>query len=87
VCLGFDNADFKNYWLPVGNQRPLLASQRGEQRQLHSLHCGFDAAQGMSAQHDLVRGEDQAKLLLLSVALEFGEGELVERQEDTLFSR
>ena len=41
----------------------------------------------MSAQRDLVSGEDQAKVLLLAPALEFGEGELVERQQETLFSR
>ena len=41
----------------------------------------------MSAQRDLVSGEDQAKVLLLAPALEFGEGELVERQQQALFSR
>ncbi len=32
-------------------------------------------------QQNVVCGEDQAKLLLLSLALEFGERELVERQQ------
>ena len=35
----------------------------------------------MAANQNFVRGEDQAKLLLLALALEFGEGELVERQQ------
>jgi len=34
-----------------------------------------------------MRGEDQPELLLLPLALEFGEGELVERQQQALFSR
>ncbi len=41
----------------------------------------------MAIQQNFVCGEDQTKLLLLSLALEFGEGELVEWQQKTLFSR
>jgi len=41
----------------------------------------------MAMQQNLVCGEDQAKLLLFAAVLEFGEGELVERQQQTLFSR
>ena len=45
------------------------------------------AAQGVAAQHNLVRGEDQTETLLLAFALEFSEGELIERQQQALFSR
>ena len=38
-------------------------------------------------QSDFVRGEDQPQALLLAIALEFGEGELVKRQQQTLLSR
>mgnify|MGYP001171374291 FL=1 len=38
-------------------------------------------------QQNFVCGEDQTKLLLLSLALEFSERELVERQQQALFSR
>jgi len=41
----------------------------------------------MATQQNFMCGEDQAKFLLLSHALEFSEGELVERQEQALFSR
>ena len=41
----------------------------------------------MAAQRDHVRGEDQSELLFLALTLEFGEGELVKRQQQTLFSR
>ena len=41
----------------------------------------------MAANRNLVSGEDQAKVLLLSFALEFGEGELIEWQQQALFSR
>jgi len=34
-----------------------------------------------------VRGEDQSEVLLFPLALEFGEGELVKRQQQTPFSR
>ena len=34
-----------------------------------------------------MRGEDQTQALLLPIALEFGEGELVKRQQQTLLSR
>jgi hypothetical protein len=39
----------------------------------------------MATNRNLVSCEDQAKMLPLSVALEFGEGELVERQQQALF--
>ncbi len=41
----------------------------------------------MAANRNLVSGENQTELLFLSFALEFGEDELVERQQQTLFSR
>ena len=41
----------------------------------------------MAAQRNLVCGEDQTKVLLLSLGFKFGEGELVKRQQQTLFSR
>ena len=51
------------------------------------MHRGFDAAQGVAAQRNLVRGEDQTETLLLPFALEFSESELIERQQQALFSR
>ena len=41
----------------------------------------------MAAQRHLVRGEDQTESLLFPLALEFGKGELIERQQQALFSR
>ena len=41
----------------------------------------------MAANRNLVSREDQAKVLLLSFVLEFGEGELIEWQQKALFSR
>ncbi len=41
----------------------------------------------MAAERNLVRGEDQTEALLLPLALEFSEGELIERQQQALFSR
>lgn len=34
-----------------------------------------------------MRGKDQPKVLLFPLTLKFGEGELVERQQQALFSR
>jgi hypothetical protein len=51
------------------------------------LHRGLDASQGMAAQRYLVRCKNQTETLLLSLALQFSEGELIERQEQALFSR
>jgi hypothetical protein len=73
--------------LPVGHKRSLLAGQRREERQLHSLHRGLDAPQGIAAHGNLVCGEDQSEMLLLPFGFEFGEGELVKRQQQTPFSR
>lgn len=87
IVIGLFCGDFKNHWLAFRNQRPMLISQRGEQRQLHPLHRGLDASQGVAAQRDFVRCEDQAQSLFLSLALEFRKGELVERQQQALFSR
>jgi len=63
------------------------AWQFAKERQLHPLHCGLDAPQGIAVHGDLVRGEDQSEVLLLSLGFEFGEGELVKRQQQTPFSR
>ncbi len=41
----------------------------------------------MAANQDFVHGEDQTELLLVAVAFEFGEGELVKRQQQAPFSR
>ena len=41
----------------------------------------------MAVQRNLVRGEDQSETLLLPFVLEFSEGELIERQQQALFSR
>lgn len=41
----------------------------------------------MAAQRDFMGGKDQSQPLLLPLALEFSEGELVEREQQALFSR
>ena len=41
----------------------------------------------MAAHGNLVRGEDQSEVLMLFLGLEFSEGELVKRQQQTPFSR
>src|SRR5207244_1784017 len=42
--------DLRNHSLPICNKRPLLAGERGEKRQFHSLHRSLNASQGMAAQ-------------------------------------
>ena len=54
---------------------------------LASICAEYDPAQGVAAQRNLVRGEDQAEALLLPFTLQFSEGELVERQQQALVSR
>ena len=68
-----------NCRLAFGKQGPLIGRQCPKERQLHPLHRGFDTPQGMTAQRDFMRGEDQAQPLLFALVLEFGEGELIER--------
>ena len=85
VCLG--DSDFENYWLAVRNESPLADWQSGDEGQLHTLHRSLYTSQGMAAQRNFVRREDQAELLFLSFDLEFGEGELVEGQQQAFFSR
>jgi len=75
----FADNDLVNHRLALWNERPLTAWQRSEKRQLHSLHRCLDSAQGVAANRNLVRGEDQAKVLFFSFVLEFGENELVKR--------
>lgn len=41
----------------------------------------------MAMQCHLVRGKDQTETLLLPFTLQFSEGELIERQQQALFSR
>ena len=85
--LGLRNGDFQNHGLTFRDQRALRAGQLGQERQFHPLHGRLDSAQRMAANQDLMRREDQLELLLLSFALEFGEGELIKRQQQTPFSR
>ncbi len=85
VCLsgfGFCCNNLQNHWLTVRNERPLIAGRRHKERQFHSLHCGFDAPQRVAP-----RCVTSCVAMLLAIALDFGEGELVERQKQTLFSR
>ena len=65
----------------------MIAGQRSEQGQFHSLHRGLDAPQGIAPHGNLVRGEDQSEVLLLSLGFEFGESELVKRQQQAPFSQ
>lgn len=85
LCLSHN--DFHNYGLTFRNQWALTAWQFANEGQFHSLHCCFDSSQGVAANQDLVGGEDQSQLLLLPSTLEFGEGELVKRQQQALFRR
>lgn len=79
--------DFSNHGLIVSHRRTMVIRDARQQRKLKPLHRGFDTSQGMSAQGDFVCGEDQAEVLLFPLVLEFGEGELIERQQQALFSR
>ncbi len=50
--LGFThlgNGNFADHRLSVRNERALIAWQRREQSQFHSLYGGFDAAQRVAA--------------------------------------
>ncbi len=85
--LRFRDFDFQHDRLALRDKRPLLAGQCGQQRQLHPLHRSLDAAQRMTAQRNFMRGEHEPEFLQLLIILEFGEGELVERQQETLLSR
>lgn len=58
-----------------------------QQRKLHPLHRRLDTSQSVATQSDFMRGEDQPQPLLFALVLEFGEGELIERQQQALFSR
>jgi hypothetical protein len=78
---GLSDEDFANHRLALRNERPLIAGQRSEQGQFHPLHRGLDAPQGIAAHGNLVRGEDQSEVLLISLGLEFSERELVKRQQ------
>ena len=83
----FNNGDFEDHWLPFRNQGGLAAWQFRQDRQLHPLHRSLDTPQGMATQRNLVCGEDQSECLLFAIAVEFTEGELIERQQQALFSR
>ena len=85
LCLG--DGDFENYWLAVRNESPLAHRQFGDEGQFHTLHRSLNAPQGMTAQRDFVRRKDQPQTLLLSLTLEFGKSELLERQQQALFRR
>lgn len=87
LLLGLGDENLVNKGLTFRNQGALVAWQFAKKRQFHSLHCRLDSAQGVAVNQNLVRGEDQSKLLLFPTALEFREGELVEWQQQTPFSR
>lgn len=63
-----------------------MAGQRPNECQFHPLHGGFDATKGMATQSDFVRGKNEPQPLAFTIVLEFGEGELVKRQQQALFS-
>jgi len=88
VGLGKDRDDeFADKGLPIGHQAAVAGGQAHQIGEFHPLQRGLDAPQGMAAQRNLVRGEDQPEGLFLAVSPEFREGELVEGQEKTLLSR
>ena len=84
---GLRDDNFDNHRLTFRDELPFTARQSGKEGQFHSLHRRLDSAQGVAANQNLVRGEDQAKVLLLPFGFEFGESELVKRQQETPFSR
>jgi hypothetical protein len=49
--------------------------------QLHALHGRLDPPDGMTPDHDFVRGENQAESLFLLVGVAFGENKLVEGKQ------
>ena len=83
----FGHANFDNHRLTFREELSFSARQSGDERQFHSLHRRFDTPQSVAAQRDFMGGENQAQPLLFALALEFGEGELIERQQEALFSR
>jgi len=84
--LSLGNDDFQHHRLTFRDKRALTARQFAKEGQFHSLHCRLDSSQGMAANQDLVCGEDQPQLLLFPSALEFSKSELIERQQQALFS-
>jgi len=72
---GFGNGDFDNHRLAVWNESTLTAGQSGEEGQFHALHRRLDSTQGVAANENLMRGEDQSKMLLLRFDFEFGKSE------------
>lgn len=78
---GIDHDDFEDHRLTFSNQRPVIARHTGKLGDLQPLNRCFDPPQGVAAQRHFVRGEDQQKLLIFAIRFQFGESELVERQE------
>ncbi len=77
VAPGFLDGYFQNDRLTFSYQRSLVAWQFGDLRQIHPLHSGFNASQMPSANQNLVGGEDQLEILVISIAGQFGEHELI----------
>ena len=80
VAPGFPDGDFQNHRLAIGNKIALVARQNGDQRQFVPLHPSLDAAQVMAANRNLVRSENEFEILVVTVAGQFGEHELIVRQ-------
>ena len=83
----FSHSNLQNHWLTVRNERTLTTGQLRNERQFHPLHRGFDAPQRVAANQNFVSGKNQSELLFLSVAFEFGESKLIERQQDRAVCR
>jgi hypothetical protein len=77
----FTYDDFKNHRLAFRDQFPLIAWQFGKQRQFHPLQDRFNPSQMMSANGNLVRSEDELKVLLVAAAVEFRKDEMIVRQQ------
>jgi hypothetical protein len=54
-----------------------MAWQLGYQRQVHPLHAGLNALQITPANQNLMHGENQLELLVISIAGQSGEHELI----------
>lgn len=75
------DGDFAYKRLPIGQKAPVVGGEAGQVGQLHALHRRFDPAEGMATDQNLVRGKDQAELLLHVPGVAFAENELVEGKQ------
>ena len=72
--------------MTVADEGLLILRQTGQQREFPALHRRFDAPQAGATHQHFVCGEDQAQVLLTAFVCQFRKRELIERQQQALFS-